>query len=185
MKKIYLLPFLFFFSIVSIAQPCTNLNFTYTSTESRCVATGTITVNVTGGSGNYNYKATGPVTTPSTSSNVISGLAPGLYTILVKDMTTGCSKQINNVQIQGNYADPRFQLVKTDAGCSGNDGTVTVINPQFGRSPFNYSIIAPSPSNVGASNSTGNFTGLTPGEYTIRLQDSCGGIQVRMITIEN
>ena len=57
MKKIYLLPFLFFFSIVSIAQPCTNLNFTYTSTESRCVATGTITVNVTGGSGNYNYKA--------------------------------------------------------------------------------------------------------------------------------
>ncbi|MGZ8538295.1 MAG: hypothetical protein ACXWV9_08540, partial [Flavisolibacter sp.] len=91
MKKIYLLPFLFFFAIVSIAQPCTNLNFTYTSTESRCVATGTITVNVTGGSGNYNYKATGPVTTPSTSSNLISGLAPGLYSILVKDMTTGCS----------------------------------------------------------------------------------------------
>src|SRR6187397_526083 len=134
MKKLYLIPLLFFLYTTSKAQTC-SLNFTYTSSESRCVATGTITVNVTGGSGNYNYKAIGPVTTPSTSSNIISGLAPGLYSIIVKDMTTGCTKTVNNVQVLGDYNDPRFQLTKTDAGCAGNDGTVTVMNAQFGRSP--------------------------------------------------
>jgi len=149
------------------------------------VATGSIKVNVTGGSGSYNYKAVGPIITPSTSSNIITGLAPGNYSIIVKDMVTGCVKQIDNVNVLGNYSDPRFQLTKTDASCAWNDGTVSVINQQFGRSPFTYSIIAPSPWSVGTTNTTGLFTGLVAGEYAIQLQDSCGGIQVRRITIEN
>jgi hypothetical protein len=166
-------------------QDCSGLTFTYTTAESRCVATGSITVNVTGGSGNYNYKAIGPVTTPVTSSNIITGLGPGNYSVIVTDLNTGCTRQQDNIYVNGSYADPRFQLTKTDATCAGNDGMISTLNQQYGRSPFIYTIIAPSPSNVGATNSTGNFTGLIPGEYVVQLQDSCGGIQVRRITIEN
>jgi hypothetical protein len=50
--------------------------------------------------------------------------------------------------------------------------------------PFSYSIISPSPSNIGQTNATGNFTGLTAGEYFIQLLDSCGGVQVRRVTID-
>ena len=183
--KIYSLPLLLFLCVRATAQDCSNLSFSYTSSESRCVATGSITVNVSGGSGDYNYRAVGPLTTPVTSSNIITGLAPGYYTVFVQDLITGCSRQADSVYVSGSYSDPRFQLTKTDATCAGNDGTISVVNQQFGRSPFTYTIITPSPSNVGSSNLLGNFTGLIAGEYVIQLTDSCGGIQVRRITVEN
>jgi hypothetical protein len=184
-RKLYAFLLLLLFFDRLQGQDCSTLSFTYATSESRCVATGSITVNVSGGSGDYNYKAIGPVTTPVTSSNIITGLAPGYYGVLVTDLSTGCTKQIDSIYVAGSYSDPRFQLIKTDASCLGNDGTISVANQQFGRSPFTYTIIAPSPSNVGTSNSTGSFSGLIPGEYLIQLQDSCGGIQVRRITIEN
>ena len=183
--KFYLPPILLFIATYSYGQDCSTLNFTTTSSESRCVATGTITVNVTGGSGDYNYKATGPVTTSLTSSNIITGLAPGYYKVLVNDLLTGCTRVKDSVFVTGTYNDPRFQLVKTNVSCAGNDGTISVANQQYGRSPFSYTIIAPSPSKIGETNSTGNFSGLTAGEYVIQLRDSCGGIQVRRITIDN
>lgn len=148
------------------------------------MSTGSVTVNAAGGSGSYNYRAIGPISTPFTSTSTITGLQPGTYDVIVKDVTTGCTKT-ESVEISGTYSDPRFQLSKTDVSCAGNDGTITSGSLQFGRAPFSYKIIAPSPSNVGATNSTGNFSNLTPGEYAIQLQDSCGGIQVRRITIES
>lgn len=183
--KFYILPLLLFLCRQAGAQDCTTLSLTYTTSESRCVSTGSITVQVSGGSGNYNYKAVGPVSTPTTSSNLITGLPTGYYTIQVKDLNTGCQLEVDSAFVAGSYSDPRFQLIKTDVSCAGNDGSVSVQNQQFGRSPFSYTIIAPSPSGVGASNTTGQFNGLLPGEYYIRLQDSCGGIQVRVITVEN
>ena len=141
--KFYLPPILLFIATYSYGQDCSTLNFTTTSSESRCVATGTITVNVTGGSGDYNYKATGPVTTSLTSSNIITGLAPGYYKVLVNDLLTGCTRVKDSVFVTGTYNDPRFQLVKTNVSCAGNDGTISVANQQYGRSPFSYTIIAP------------------------------------------
>jgi hypothetical protein len=182
--KFYLLPLLLFSLVQSFGQTCPGLNLSYTIQESRCVATGAINVQATGGSGNYNYQAIGPITTTVTSSPQITGLPPGTYTIKVRDLNNNCSKEVSGVVVPGSYTDPGFGLVKTDAGCTGNDGTISVTGLQNGRSPFSFAIIAPSPSGVGTTNSTGNFTGLTPGEYSIQLQDSCGGIQVRHITVE-
>lgn len=167
------------------AQPCSNIQVAFTTTESRCIATGTVSVKVTGGSGNYNYMVTGPVSTHYTSSAVISGLQAGTYTLSVKDVVSGCVVEVPQVAVAGSYQDPRFQLSKTDVSCALNDGTITVNGQQFGRAPFSYTIVAPSPSRVGATSTTGHFTHLTAGEYSIQLQDSCGGIQVRKITIEN
>lgn len=166
-----------------LAQNCNTLNFTYTTSESRCMATGSVTASVTGGSGNYNYKVTGPVSTSFTSSNNITGLEPGTYELTIRDVNTGCERK-QNIVITGSYQDPRFQLAKTDVTCAGNDGTITSGSLQFGLAPFSYTIIAPSPSGVGTTNATGQFTNLVPGEYAIQLRDSCGGIQVRRITIQ-
>lgn len=166
------------------AQDCNSLSFTYTTKESRCMATGSVLVNASGGSGSYNYKVTGPVTTSFTSSNNITGLEPGAYTLIVRDINNNC-EQTQNITITGSYSDPKFQLTKTDVSCAGNDGLIMTSNLQFGRAPFSYKIIAPSPSKVGTTSSIGHFTGLIAGEYAIQLQDSCGGIQVRRITIQN
>lgn len=191
MKKLYpifFFTFLFFLGDglykKAYAQDCSTLSITTTTTESRCMSTGSVTVNVTGGTGSYNYKVTGPVSTSFTSSNVITGLEPGTYDLVVKDVNSGC-QQTSSITISGSYSDPRFDLTKTDVSCLGNDGTITTGSLQYGRSPFTYSIISPSPSNVGATNATCYFTGLTAGEYAIQLKDSCGGIQVRRITVQN
>jgi hypothetical protein len=183
--NLYLISLLLSFFTYCKAQDCSSLSFTYSASESRCVATGSITVNVTGGSGNYNFRAVGPISTPLTSSNIITGLPPGYYTVSVNDLNSSCIVQQDSIFIAGSYNDPRFQLTKTNATCAGNDGTISTIDQQFGRSPFSYTIIAPSPTKVGESNNTGSFTGLIPGEYAIQLQDSCGGIQVRRVTIDS
>lgn len=166
-------------------QDCTALQFTATASESRCMATGSIAIAASGGSGNYNFRVTGPVNPPITSSPTITGLRPGYYQVWVKDMNTGCIRQQDSLFVPGTYSDPRFQLTKTDVTCNGNDGTISLVGQEHGRSPFSYTIVAPSPSAVGTTNATGNFTGLTAGEYFVRLEDSCGGIQVRRVTIEN
>jgi len=72
------------------------------------MATGTISVQATGGSGNYNYKAIGPVTTSFTSSNVITGLQAGVYSVIVRDITRNCQVQKDSVAVQGADSDPRF-----------------------------------------------------------------------------
>jgi len=150
------------------------------------MATGSIQVNITGGSGNYNIKVTGPVSTAYTSSTNITGLASGTYVVSVKDITSNCVTEKYNVVVGGSYSEPRFVLNKTDVTCmNGTDGTVTVSNLLGGRSPFTYSIVAPSPSGVGTTNTTGYFTNLVAGEYAIQLKDSCGGQQTRRITILN
>ena len=157
MKQIYILPLLLLISLRMLAQPCSSLNFTYVTAESRCMATGSITVNVTGGSGSYNFKVTGPISPSVTSSNVITGLPTGYYSIQVTDLTSGCTLQKDSALVSGSYSDPRFLLAETDVSCAGNDGPVSVQNLQFGRSPFSYTIIAPSPGSVGQTSTYRNI----------------------------
>src|SRR6187200_567042 len=96
---------------LSQGNPCgSNVQVTTLPSDSRCRATGSITINVTGGSGQYNYRVTGPISTSYTSSNSISGLAPGIYSVFVNDLVNACVKQISNVVIGGAYSDPRFTL---------------------------------------------------------------------------
>src|SRR5579871_1661672 len=167
------------------AQSCL-LTATASSTPSQCKATGSIIVNTDNGSGNYNYTVTGSGFSSTTSTNIIGGLGAGVYNVLVKDIVNGCSVQINNVTVGGSYQDPRFTLTETDVTCNGAaNGTITVGNVQYGKAPFAYSIVAPSASGIGTTNSTGFFTNLIPGNYTIQLTDSCGGLQTRIISISN
>lgn len=191
MKKLYFKILLFVcFCILSAAkseaQDCTLLKATYATYESRCAATGSIKINAFGGSGDYKYKVNGPVNTNYTSTDSITGLSSGVYKITITDVATNCTLTISNAVVAGSYQDPRFTLTGVDVSCdNGSNGSITVDGQDFGRPPFSYSIVAPSPMGVGTINSTGVFTGLSAGSYSIRLSDSCGGIQTRTITIGN
>ncbi len=192
MKKLYFnltIVFIFFIQLLLstsvFAQRCTPLNTTYITTESRCENTGTVTIDATGGSGNFLYKLDGPISTAYTSSNLILGLAPGNYLVTIWDVQTNCIFATDSISIVGDYSNPTFTMVSTDVTCNnGNDGTIQVTSQSFGRAPFTYTIIAPSPSNVGAVSFKGFFNNLSSGDYLVQLRDSCGGIQTRSIRVE-
>ncbi len=190
MKQCYVLLFALIFlggaiPLQLLAQPCT-LAAGYQAYESRCAATGAIKINPSGGSGNYKFKVSGTLNTNFTSTDSITGLPAGNYTITVTDITTNCSIDIVNVSVPGTYRDPRFTLNSVDVSCdNGSNGSISPATQSFGRGPFRYSIVAPSPMGVGTTNSTGLFNNLAAGVYTIRLTDSCGGIQSRLVTINN
>ncbi|MES2850514.1 MAG: hypothetical protein V4685_15750, partial [Bacteroidota bacterium] len=191
MRKLYLLIVTILLSdllspVKTLAQSCTSFFATCTPHESRCAATGSIKVNAGGGSGNYKYKVTGAVNINFTSSDSITGLSAGVYTVTINDINTNCNIVIPNVVVPGSYTDPRFTLNSVDVSCdNGNNGSINLATQNFGRAPFTYSIVSPSPSGVGTTNPTGTFNSLIAGVYSIRLTDSCGGIQTRLVTIRN
>lgn len=190
MKKLYFFyQFCIVLSLVPIkafAQNCNNLAATSVGYESRCAATGSIKIKATGGSGSFKYRTLGPVNTNYTSTDSITGLSAGTYTVQVNDLISNCTFTVSNVIVAGSYQDPRFTLSKTDVSCDNrNNGSIALSDQAFGRAPFIYTIVPPSPMAVGTSNNTGNFYNLSAGNYSVRLTDSCGGIQTRQITINN
>jgi hypothetical protein len=191
MPKIYFfvqlaLCFCTIFPKSSLGQDCTKLTATSTPYESRCAATGSIKVVATGGSGSYKYRTSGPVNINYTTSDSITGLSAGVYSVIVNDIVSNCTFIQSNVIVPGTYQDPRFTLIGVNVSCdNGNNASITVSGAQFGRSPFAYSIVAPSATGVGTSNTTGIFTNLIGGDYRIQMTDSCGGIQTRNITLDN
>lgn len=189
MKKLYsfcLLIFLCCFAQNIFAQACDSLKATAIGFESRCTATGSIKITANGGSGNYKYKVNGTSNTNFTSTDSITGLAAGTYTVTVNDIANNCSFALPGIIVTGAYEDPRFTLNKIDVSCdNGDNGSISVNGLLNGLSPFTYSIVAPSPAGVGTTNGTGTFQNLSAGVYFIRLQDSCGGIQTRQVTVNN
>ena len=128
---------------------CALLDASCVSYESRCAATGAIKVVATGGSGNYKYKTTGPVNTNFTTSDSITGLSAGIYTVIVNDVVTNCSFTQTNVVVAGSYQDPRFSLIKTDVNCdNASNGSISVDSYSFGRPPFVFSIVSGTCENI-------------------------------------
>jgi hypothetical protein len=163
MKKLYfqfyiLICFFTLAGVVSKAQNCALLKATFSTFESRCAATGSIKINTSGGSGDYKYKVSGPVNTNYTSTDSITGLSAGTYIITITDVVSNCTLTIPNAIVGGSYQDPRFTLTGVDVSCdNGSNGSITVIGQLFGRGPFAYSIVAPSPMGVGTTNSFSKF----------------------------
>lgn len=77
-----------------------------------------------------------------------------------------------------NYVEPTFQLTKEDPGCSPGSGRIEVINQQGGVGPFSYKLVE-----TNTTNSTGIFTGLPAGAYSVISTDACGTIRARQVTL--
>ncbi|HRP18188.1 MAG TPA: hypothetical protein PL128_09345, partial [Ginsengibacter sp.] len=99
MKNIstYILLLLMLVFSQSVFSQCESLGATTVSFESRCAATGAIKINATGGSGTYKYKVTGPVSIDYTSSDSITGLSAGVYSVEVFDINNGCTFTVQDV----------------------------------------------------------------------------------------
>ncbi len=172
--------------LISNAQDCSLLTATFNTYESRCAATGSIKVTANGGSGSYKYKTLTPINSNYTTSDSLTGLAAGPYTVVVTDIVSNCSFTQKGVVVPGSYQDPRFALTKSDVTCDGgNNGIIQAAGLQFGTAPFLFTVVAPSTMGIGTKNNSGLFKNLSAGDYTVRLADSCGGIQTRQITIND
>ncbi len=171
------------FSFEYAHSQCGSLAASIATTESRCTATGSIIITASGGIApqNYQYRlSAGPITTAFTSSNTISGLLPGTYSAIVRDVTANCTITIPNIIVAGTYVAPSIFYNSTQPTCmNGSNGIISVTSQSDGRAPFSYKIIAPSPSQIGTVSPIGTFTGLIAGSYRIEMTDSCGAVQTR------
>jgi SprB repeat len=133
--------------------------------------TGQINIVASGTTAPYTYSLDG-ITYNST--NPITGLAAGLYTVFVKD-ANGCISKTNVAIL--NLDGPTFTFTQTNATCGSNAGTVTV-TATGGTAPYQYSI------NNGVIYQSNNFfTGLLPGTYILKVKDAAGCINSASITI--
>lgn len=133
---------------------------------------GSIDLTVTGGYPAYTYSWTGP-NGFTASTQDISGLSPGSYTVVIGDTTGVCT-------ITQTYTITEPQpLTYTGAlssyngfgiSCSGgSDGTIIII-PVGGTGTYNYQWLGPN----GYTATTQNLTGLFAGTYTLTVTDSNG-----------
>ncbi len=140
------------------------LSATATSKNVLCYGenNGSVSVSASGGSGSYFYKIGGGSYQPS---NVFTGLGLGTYVVVVKD-GNGCTAAASASVGQPNEL--KLTATPADAGCGGaNNGQITA-TATGGTSDYSFSL------NGGAEQTTGLFTGLAAGSYTVSVKDQNG-----------
>ncbi|MBL0051916.1 MAG: hypothetical protein IPP29_10620 [Bacteroidetes bacterium] len=139
-----------------------------TSTLSSCFANdGTITVSGIGGTGALTYSRNGVL---FQSSPVFNGLAPGSYTITVKDAKGCLSTTVVSV---GQVSPPVVTATFSSSFCGEN----IVAIGSLGVPAYQYNI------NNSAWQSSNSFTCLTSGTYTICIMDANGCKDTVIITV--
>lgn len=144
--------------------------FTYSSTitDENCGAgDGSIDLTVNGGTGPFDYSVDGGTTTQG--SGLFSNLSAGNYTILIVDLTTGCTGSGN--EIVNNIGGPTISnIVGTDPTCLGVcDGTITA-TVTGGVIPYTYQWFDAANNPIGTNSNT--ITGLCDGQYTLAVTDA-------------
>jgi hypothetical protein len=124
---------------------------------------GSVTVNVSGGTSPYSVTVNGVTHTGVTSSTTFTGLPTGTYPATISDAHS-CPGSAAGVLV----AQPSAITASasgTNPECSDGTGTITV-TASGGTGTLSYSKDG---TNFQASN---EFTGLTPGSYTITVKDA-------------
>ncbi|MFN8322970.1 MAG: gliding motility-associated C-terminal domain-containing protein [Chitinophagales bacterium] len=150
---------------VSITSPAL-LDVTATATNALCFGdnNGTVTAVSTGGTSPYSYTLTSDgVNFQNSGTGQYTSLTAATYAIVVTDNNACADSTIVTV----NQPQQITSLVTaTDASCYGyTDGTIT-IQTSGGQPIYNYSLSS------GAQNSSGVFTNLATGNYTVTITDA-------------
>ncbi len=159
---------------VTLAAPGSlNVALTQDSVSCNGLSDGVVTASGTGGTPPYQYAISGGG--PATPDSVFTGLAAATYTVTITD-AFGCDETANITVSQP--AALTVGLVQDSVSCNGGaDGTITATGVG-GTAPYRYSI------DGGTSyQSSGVFTGLAPGPYTIDVLDTNGCSGTGNITI--
>ncbi|RLD23849.1 MAG: hypothetical protein DRI54_06830, partial [Bacteroidetes bacterium] len=178
--------------VVTDALGCTHSrNFTMTEVDNLTLIPINITneycgnangiIDATGGGGTPPYTfSISPAVAPNNNTGVFNGIPAGNYTITMVD-NNGCSRSFGgNVVI--NEADPSLlmdNLVVTDESCEGAlDGQIDITGIG-GTAPLEYLIDGV----LNIPSTSGVFSGLGLGNYTITIQDANGCFITEAVTI--
>lgn len=155
--------------IVTITQP-TQLGGSITVVDESCGgANGSLTANPAGGNGPYTYSWN---TTPSQTTQTISNLSAGIYTVTVTDVNNCTTTLTDTVVNSGSLA---LTTSFTNTSCGLNNGTATV-NPG-GTPPYTYSW------NSTPVQTTATANNLPAGNYTVTVTDGNGCSSTASVTI--
>src|SRR5882724_2076647 len=161
---------------VTIAQPAAALSSSISSqTNVACFggSTGSVTVAGSGGTSPYTFSKDG---VNFGVSGTFSSLAAGSYTITVKD-AVGCTTTQGVTITQPASALGASISSQTNVGCFGaSTGSVTVAG-SGGVAPYTYS------SDGTTFGSSGTFSNLAAGSYTITVKDANGCTTTQGVTI--
>jgi gliding motility-associated-like protein len=168
---------------VTLTEPAALLFTNQTPTDITCngLTDGTITLEVSGGTAPYGFSITG--TPPFTNvTGIFTGLAAGNYPVVVRD-ANGCVTFGSTLVISEPPVISITSQVSQDIPCFGETGSITVL-ASGGTGTLTYSLIN-NLSVVIASNTTGQFTNLLQGTYTVEVDDinGCGPITAGPFTI--
>ncbi len=135
------------------------------ATDASCNGTsdGTIIASGSGGSAPYTYSIDG---TNFGTTTTFTGVAAGTYTVYVND--AGSCQGTTTVTISEPTAVVHTANV-TDAACGSSNGSI-VATATGGTGPYMYSL------NSGTPQSSGTFSGLAAGSYTVQATDANGCI---------
>ena len=160
---------------VVISQPAV-VSFTTAQTNINCfgASTGSITVTGSGGTGTLQYSDNNG--TSYQLSNFFSNLPSGNYTVIVKD-ANGCLSPSKIITITQPAAALTSSIsAQTNVKCfGGSTGSVTVA-AAGGTSTYSYTL-------GGVTNTTGTFSALAAGTYTVNITDANGCTTVQSVTI--
>ena len=142
-----------------------SLNATLTPVGTSCagVSNGSINIASTNGSAPFQYSLNGA---PFQTGNVISGLAPGTYNVVVKDAAGCTSASLSATVNQGSSL--LATAVSTQTTCNGaTNGTITV-TPTNGAGPYTFKLDSNTPQ------SSNVFSNVTGGTHAIIVTDGAG-----------
>lgn len=157
---------------VTITQP-TQVTVTATKVDATCgQPNGSVTATGANGTPTYTYSING-VTYQAGAT--FTGLASGTYTVTVKD-ANGCTNTttISVVDLSGLTASITAQ---TNVSCNGGSNGSVTVTATGSTSPYTYAL------NAGTFQSSGTFTGLTQGTYTVTAKDANGCTVTVPVTI--
>jgi gliding motility-associated-like protein len=157
-------------SNITIAQPAA-VGVSASGTNVLCYggSTGSVTLSGNGGVSPYTYAAN--IGTYSTS-NVISGLAAGTYTLHVKD-ANGCIKDTNITITQPTAVTLGYTAVQPLCNVAGS----VTISGVGGVTPYTYAI------NSGSYSTTAYYPNLSAGSYILHVKDANGCIKDSTIAL--
>ena len=147
-------------SETTVSEP-TALSATTSKTDVLCngASTGAIDLTVSGGSGTRTYAWSNNATTED-----LSGLVAGTYNVTVTD-ANGCTATTSDIKV----TEPTLitaDVTSSNISCAGlNDGSILVSNASGGNGSYTYKL------NSSVTNSTGSFSNLAPGTYTVSVID--------------
>ncbi len=159
-------------AIVTVGN-ASNLNLSLSAVSSSCGNNGMITAIATGGIGALQYNINAGA---YQASNIFTGLAPGTYTVTVKDVN-GCI--VTRVAVIVSVTALSLSVTAPVQATCGSANAVIVATGSGGTAPLMYSI------NGTVYQTLGTFLNVAAGTYTVYLKDATGCIITQSITITN